>query len=397
VVACAEPRPPEAPGVIERDSAGVRIVENPAASLGRELDVSPEPLLTVGVVEGAPEYQLFRVSAAARLSDGSIVVANGGSRDVRFYGPDGTHRATVGGPGQGPEEFRYPTAILVRPGDTVQVQDFMDRVTYAPDGTFLGRVTMDMGALQAAVGEGAFSENGLWLSDGSFFTPAYVRERRTGAPIAGAPFRPPILALRIPGDPSGADTLGRFGGILQQYVEVGGGPGAVRAMVPPFGASTLWAHGAPGGTMVIADSEEPQVLLFKGDGSRVVVRWPGAREPITPEEVEAWKETQRNSSWTRNQLPQLERGWAAMEIPAQKAAYGQPVAMGRDGSVWLPESPEFLVDPARFLVFTPEGLLRGRATLPGPFRVMDAGPDWVLGVWLDENEVEFLRLYRITE
>lgn len=393
-VGCGDPAEREVPGVVVRDSAGIRIVENPAAAMNRVVAVSAEPELVLGSLEGEPEYQFFRVAAAARLSDGSFVVANGGTREVRFYGPDGEHRRTVGGAGQGPEEYRYPVAILVGPGDTLQVQDFLDRVRYAPDGTFLGRESADMGRLQAAVGPDAFPEGGLWLADGTLFTPAFVREERRGPPDPGPPFRPPLRFLRISGDLSTATLLGDFGGIRQQFVQVDAGPRGVAPVVPPFAVSTSYAAGASDGTLVVGDSDFTEVRLFRADGREERARWPADREPVTTAEVEAWLEVQRNAPWTQNRLPQMERAWAAMEVPARKAAFGR-VAMGRDGSVWVPESTDFDADPATFLVFTAEGHLRGRASLPGPFTVMDAGPGWVLGIWRDENEVEYLRLHRV--
>src|SRR5688572_1397114 len=64
-----------------RDSAGVRIVENERGAWGEQpaWRIDPQPLLTIGQVEGAPEYQLYRVRGAIRRADGSIVVADLGS------------------------------------------------------------------------------------------------------------------------------------------------------------------------------------------------------------------------------------------------------------------------------------------------------------------------------
>jgi hypothetical protein len=391
---CSADGGPAGDMVAERDSAGIHVVENPAASVDRALTASPEPVLSIGVVDGEPEYQLFQVSAAARLSDGGVVVANAGSREVRFYGPDGRHRATAGGSGQGPGEFRYPAAIVVEAGDTVVVQDRLDRVRFSPDGAFLGRETTDRGQLMDVLGPEARAEGGTWLPDGSFFTPVYQQDQMGVRPPPGPPFRPGMTLVRVRADRSGLDTLGVFGGIQQQFVEVGGTFGSW-PIVPPFGANTSWAFGSPDGTILVADSETPQFHLFRPDGSHVLVRWPVEREPVTQEEVAAWKEAQRNASWAQRQLPQLERGWAGMDVPDVKAAFGSMVAMGRDGSVWIPESSDYQADPAVFLSFTPEGRLRGRFAVPGPFRIMDGGEDWVLGIHRDENEVEFLRMYQV--
>ena len=59
------------------DSAGVRVVVNPAPrSNPPAFRLSARPRVSIGQVEGAPEYQLFRAHQAFVLSDGGIVVAN---------------------------------------------------------------------------------------------------------------------------------------------------------------------------------------------------------------------------------------------------------------------------------------------------------------------------------
>ena len=42
---------------------------------------------------------------ATKLSDGRIVVANGGSDELRIFDRSGTHVGTWGGQGEGPGEF----------------------------------------------------------------------------------------------------------------------------------------------------------------------------------------------------------------------------------------------------------------------------------------------------
>jgi len=203
-----------------------------------------------------------------------------------------------------------------------------------------------------------------------------------------------MTLLRVDEAAGRVDTLGSFGGIRQQYVEVEGG-GRVSPMTQPFAVSTSWAQGAADGSLLVADSGRPEVHLFRGDGTHVLVRWDAEPEPLTAGEVEAWKDRVRADPRMRERMAWFERGWAAMDMPDRKAAYGRDVALGRDGSFWVPVSADLEPDPATFLVFTPDGRLRGRATLPGPFRVMDVGADWVLGVWFDEYGVEYLRMYTV--
>ena len=75
--------------------------------------VAAEPTVDIGVLDGAPEYQLFRVRAALTLSDGRIVVSNSGTQQLRLYDPQGRYLVTAGGPGEGPGEFARLGQLLL--------------------------------------------------------------------------------------------------------------------------------------------------------------------------------------------------------------------------------------------------------------------------------------------
>lgn len=389
---CGAGSAPDLPGVIAFDSAGVTIVENLTLDMSESLLAMPGPTVQIGVVEGAEEYQLFRVADIKRLSDGAIAVANGGSRELRIYEADGTHRVTAGGAGPGPSEFRYPSALVILPGDTIQVQDFVDRVYFAPDGAFLRRETGDQQAFMAVwEAAGGMSEGGQWVADGTFFAPVYHWDQ--SPPKAGPLFRPPMTLVRVSADLSVIDTLGDFGGIRQQYVDVGGRRG-VSSIVPPFSPNTSWAIGSADGTIVVGDNASPQIERFHPDGTHSIVRWKAEAEAITDAEVEAWKDQQRNAEWTRDQLPELERGWSAMDVPEVKAYYGRVVA-GSDGSLWV--SPvDYFADPTALVVFDSQGHFAGTVEIPGTFVAYDSGPGWMVGLLRGESDVEFIQMYELS-
>lgn len=377
------------------DSAGIRIVQNGAPDPDRSILVGDGPTVEIGVVDGDDAYQLFRVSDARRLSDGGFAVANGGTRELRIYDADGTHRATAGGAGEGPSEFRYPRALAVLPGDTIRVDDFGDRVLFTAEGEFVRRETISRDDLHALFQQaGGFSEGGSWTGNGTLFAPVYLRDAGpSGPPRPGPLRRPPMRMVRVAANLGSLDTLGVYGGIRQQYVEMGE-PRGVSSIVPPYSVSTLWATSPADGTIVVGDNAHPQFEFFRPDGSREIVRWTATPEPITEAEVEAWKEEQRNASWTQGQLPNLERGWAAMDIPEAKAFYQRAYA-GSEGSVWV-AALVYGDEPQRTFAFDADGHYRGTLTVPSQFDVFDAGPGWVLGVHRDPStEVEFLRLYRV--
>src|SRR5687768_14568603 len=64
-------------GVVVRDSAGVRIVENIAPRLPAGWwIVAREPAVEIGAAEDDSTQNLFEVQGALRLSDGRILIAN---------------------------------------------------------------------------------------------------------------------------------------------------------------------------------------------------------------------------------------------------------------------------------------------------------------------------------
>lgn len=127
---------------------GCREPERPgqAAAEIAEFRLTEEPIVSIGVVEGGKAYQLFRVRSAFQLRNGTVVVANNGTSELRFYDQLGQHLRTVGRQGQGPGEFenlRYAGALR---GDTIATWDIgQRRVSYFDsDGDLVHDFTVDL-------------------------------------------------------------------------------------------------------------------------------------------------------------------------------------------------------------------------------------------------------------
>jgi len=384
VVACsADGGSTTASEFVSVDSAGVRIADNGSLS-----DAKPwrpaGPSLEIGTVAGDPNDQLYRVSSAKRLPDGRILVANAGSREIRLYSVSGDHLLSFGGSGDGPADFRYPSDVAVAPDGSIRVQDRGDLVYFTMGGELTRRETLDRGALGETI-EGPF-EGGSWVDGETYVVPEYDWEAGASPRTPGPPYRPAMTFISVHMPTQATDTLGEFGGILQQFRDVGGG----RAMpvVPPFSHSSTFYSG--GGKFVVGDNAESEFHVYSPDGSHLIVRWHDEPESITDQEVAAWKDEQRAASWTDGQLPELERGWAGMALPPYKAFYAS-VMPTSDGAYWLNETAKD--GNARLVRFTPEGRYDREVILPDFYRVMDGGADWVLIVARDDLEVEYLRLY----
>ena len=107
-----------------RDSADVRIVENARPPDGSRLwQVGPEPSLSIGDREGGDAYMLYQVADATKLSDGRIVVANGGDDELRVFDASGNWLESWGGRGEGSGEFEIgEDYILGRWRDELEVE-----------------------------------------------------------------------------------------------------------------------------------------------------------------------------------------------------------------------------------------------------------------------------------
>ena len=158
---CVEQRRSRSTGFTVRDSAGIRIVENPFPHQEQHVwQFSESPEVDIGVFDGEEAYQLYRVCGAARLSDGAIIVGNSGTQELRWYDAERVYRKQAGGKGGGPGEFDHLGLLRLYRGDSLITWDpTARRVTvFANDGS-LGRVT----PLNAfAIMRGVFA-------DGSFF------------------------------------------------------------------------------------------------------------------------------------------------------------------------------------------------------------------------------------
>lgn len=70
-------------------------------------------VLTVGALDGNPAYVFGEIQDLAVDDAGNIYVLDGQERNVRVFGPNGSHKQTVGRSGSGPGEYGAPQAILV--------------------------------------------------------------------------------------------------------------------------------------------------------------------------------------------------------------------------------------------------------------------------------------------
>jgi hypothetical protein len=381
--------------VTVRDSAGVRIVEHATA-----LDAAPvfadvgEVELSIGVLEGAPEYVFGQIRGVRGLPDGGVVVVEFQDRTMRVYGPDGRHRFSMGGEGGGPGEF-----------------DFVDLAYVGPDGFYgfdirTARVTHfdPQGRLVDVETFGQDPEERLTalyrLEDGTYLG----RSRwRSGAPAprpSGGDVAIVLDSLVLRRLDTGGATLDTVAverdshSLRLSFVVDGQQRGLIGAQ--PFGATTRWiAHPDGGVTLLLGPALE--LIRYGPSGETTqIVRVTGGIGPPDPVEVARLRERALDEAgdMASTLRDAIEKLYDEDNLPELRPIAGALQA-DPDGNYWVARYEPRATDVTDWIVFAPTGELLGSVTFPNGFTVHEIGPDWVLGVARDELDVQSVRRYAL--
>ncbi len=377
-----------APQATVRDSAGVTIVENqaPTQPVYRVLDSIP--ILEVGG-SGEEHGEFTRITAVDWLAGGGVVVAEGGTQELRIFLSDGTWRANAGRKGGGPGEFEGLSSVTVLPGDTILAYDTQHRrfSRFALDGMLTGELPLAPGGPMFPQLVGLLPDGRAIFRAGGVFT---AGESQSGVS------RPPAIVVLY--DSAGAlrDTVGEFPG-SEAFVQLGG-EGASRMMSVgslPLGRSTKFA--VVGDRLGVAPSDDYELLIYRLDGTlERSIRRPFTKRPIEDADIERYLQDMADRG-SRNFVDRMRK--SLMEAPRAEAmpAYGN-VLVGPDNQLWV---ADFVAPgqqgPERWSVFNPDGQWLGEVEMPARFRPYRLTADRVLGVWLDPDDVPIVRAYRLRE
>lgn len=112
------------------DTTGLTLAAQSVWDEGTAWTVAEQPELHIGEVEGDSAYLFAKVKGAIQLMDGTIVVADAGNHELRYYSHEGVFLLSTGGDGEGPGEFQGILWIDECVSNTVHVYDFvLDRVS----------------------------------------------------------------------------------------------------------------------------------------------------------------------------------------------------------------------------------------------------------------------------
>lgn len=370
-----------APGTVFRDSAGVVIVENDYSrpAWGAEgWRVGASPLLQVGGVDVEGPEQFFGVSHARLLPNGELAVLSSRLQRVEFFDGEGRHLRTVGRQGDGPGEFRDPRWVYPHLGDSILVVDvYRYTSVFDGQGSYARRFTPGgvTGTLQG-MPKGQFS-------DGTMLFGQYPPHESTT--IEPGWRRSQIEPVRVGFDGLVLDRFGRYDDQLINYGASG------QHLFAPWSAIAASGDGfwyGPG------DRIELRHVGLDGQLRRLVRLVPPPRR-VTPADKEAFVEGMRAAARGTPFEARIGMVYATAETPEFLPAHG--ALLVDDGAhLWVREyDASGRRDPARWYVFDPEGRFLGVVVMPTGFRPNQIVGGRVVGLWSDEDGVEFVQIYRI--
>jgi hypothetical protein len=366
--------------VVTRDSAGIAIVESSRLAWSDEdaWRVDPEPQVVIGEADGDAPYLLDRVEGATRLPDGRIVVADGGSNQLRFYDAAGTYLRAVGGSGGGPGEFEHLRALRRCGADSLFAFDLSWQLTvFTADGVPARNLDLKEPGKPTPPYALACSPTGRFAVSG---WGDFAREHRIGL------FRSTtnVWTLDAAGD-STAD-LGEHLGSERIGTQNGSGP-------HPFGRATAIALGAD--AVFLGSGEMFELRRHDLDG-RLTHLWRAPDEDlaIAPAVLDAYRAYVLERVEPARH-PMAERELREMPMPDGLPAYTR-VEVDATGHVWV-ERFRARGDTAgvRWGVFAPDGAFLGHVTFPPRFTLHEIGDDHVIGTATDDEGVQRVQLHAL--
>jgi hypothetical protein len=363
-----------------RDSAGIRIVENPLEALGTapQWRLSSTPTLQLGQLDGPDPYLFFDVTGAVWLQ-GLLWVLNRGTSELRAYRLDGTHALTTGRQGEGPGEFTNPLNLVVVAPDTLLIWDFRThRISYlGADGTFLRSVSV-LGNFTNPELVSAFDDGSFLFYDPSPFFPT-----------TGGIEEAPIFLVRFAPDGRPADSLGVFPG--GQMKKIDAPPGITFVAFSPV---TRVAGGRKGFWVGVGEDLEIQERNPFGETIQIV-RWEVPDRSVRQEHVDAFKSDRLGSTGSEEARERFRRMIEEAPVADRFPALDRLI-LDRVGRVWVRRFRRPTEDESdEWIIFDATGTLTARIHTPLDLQIHDIGEDYLLGETTGDFDEEYILLFEI--
>lgn len=390
--ACDRPVGTGLPGgasFLERDSAGVLVATTlgtrARTPVGWAVDTVPE--YQIGEAGGDDSYLFTSIDGVQQSSDGRVVVLDGASCELRFFGADAVFLERQGGRGEGPGEFHGASRCLLVPSpgnDSLRVFNWSTLSFFDDHGRFSHRV------------------RATW--DGQDVT------RLHG--VAGGRVLVEIRFLSISpeGGVSPEPSTADFALLdIESWEPVWEGffQGSNVYRTPPSGTYSLpfdilpdAVLGREGLFLTLGENQGPEILEYDMSGHlRRVIRL--AETVVAPSPGDLVKLVKFELSpydmpdTTRDRFTEARlSSYHQMPLPRILPVFSR-LLVDEVGWLWAEVYRFDVRQPVRWLVFNPAGEGLGSVDMPPGLEVWQIGRDFVLGVWEDELGVDYVRRHAL--
>lgn len=391
-IACQQERETSSVQQVEfRDSAGIRIIENPRPPEGSRLEwrIGPEPTVSIGQVEGEEPYMLHLAMDATRLPDGRIVVANRGTDEVRVFDAFGTHLFTVGGAGEGPGEFRSLWRVAAWSGDSIVAWGRVDRrySIFDPQGGYRRSFVLETD--ETAPRERRFRNPVAVRPNGSIVAWSGQYGDTADVEIRDGEGR---LAFSLGAHPHQEIVFARASGGISE---------STSAVYSRELVTSLW-----GDLVVVAPNDRYELRAFRANGllARIVRR---GHEPRAPSEADrqifieermamyhSGRDPLTGQPPPDDMLAMLREMVESIPLAATFPAFSE-ILTDDAGHLWVREYdfPGEERTAPLWTVFDPGGQVLGFIEIPPELRIHHIGEDYMLVHTRDELDVEYVQVW----
>ncbi len=401
LAACSTDATPASSAVIERDSAGVAIIEHSAAHIAAlptwTIDTTPVMRIDGDDMENA-FTDIVRVT---RLPDGRMLVYDVRHRDVREFSADGAFVRVMTPNGRGPGEVDHVQRIQALEDGRIAIFDANQR-----------RISLFSGA-------GDFGEQFAYprFEDGTSPGPIALLADAQLLARTRRPFVPPtvfngstrrdtfaVVTISTSTDDASSTTPRVDTIALVPDTEVFDviitEDGESRADTDFLRLGPTTNIVSDGRRLVIGTNEQFELREYRGAALTRLVRVAIDPEPVPVDAgdrvraiVRADLASRPVPASARADLEGMMRGWRFATV----FPFHDRLLLGDDGTLWAEAPSVWPTDAQRYLAFDVDGRAMARVALPPRVTLHWVSRERVLGVWMDDEDVPHVRMWHVVQ